>query len=76
MEGAGFTVEQNTSDRRLIVNRTRRLQMHRVWQQGKFRKPYSASTSALASNPALASDPAPASDPTPALEEARAPEVS
>ena len=41
-EAAGFVVEQNSSDRRLIVNRTRRLQMYRVWQQGKFRKPAAA----------------------------------
>lgn len=38
-EDAGFVVEQNTSDRRLIVNRTRRLQMYRIWQQGKYRRP-------------------------------------
>jgi hypothetical protein len=41
---AGFVVEQCATDRRLIVNRTRKLQMHRVWLQGKFRKPAAAAT--------------------------------
>ncbi|CAG8485363.1 14346_t:CDS:2 [Acaulospora colombiana] len=35
---AKFTIEQNAIDRRLIVNRHRRLQMYRIWLQGKFRK--------------------------------------
>ncbi|TPX60377.1 hypothetical protein PhCBS80983_g01790 [Powellomyces hirtus] len=34
-----FTIEQNAVDRRLIVNRSRKLKMYRVWLQGKFRKP-------------------------------------
>ncbi|KAL1738665.1 S-adenosyl-L-methionine-dependent methyltransferase, partial [Schizophyllum fasciatum] len=33
-----FTVEQLGVDRRLIVNRKRKLKMYRVWMQGKFRK--------------------------------------
>ncbi|PFH50304.1 hypothetical protein AMATHDRAFT_4121 [Amanita thiersii Skay4041] len=33
-----FTIEQLGVDRRLIVNRKRRLKMYRVWMQGKFRK--------------------------------------
>ncbi|KAI8063151.1 S-adenosyl-L-methionine-dependent methyltransferase [Gongronella butleri] len=33
-----FTVEQNAVDRRLLVNRSRKLKMYRVWLQGKFRK--------------------------------------
>ncbi|KAL7309460.1 hypothetical protein PS15m_011540 [Mucor circinelloides] len=33
-----FTIEQNAVDRRLIVNRQRKLKMYRVWLQGKFRK--------------------------------------
>ncbi|CAG8457298.1 17410_t:CDS:2 [Racocetra persica] len=36
--GTKFTIEQNAVDRRLIVNRHRRLQMYRIWLQGKFRK--------------------------------------
>ncbi|KAL1922594.1 uncharacterized protein VTP21DRAFT_10133 [Calcarisporiella thermophila] len=34
-----FTIEQNAVDRRLIVNRSRKLKMYRVWLQGKFKKP-------------------------------------
>jgi tRNAThr (cytosine32-N3)-methyltransferase len=37
--GAKFTIEQNAIDRRLIVNRLRKVKMYRVWLQGKFRKP-------------------------------------
>ncbi|KAG0325080.1 hypothetical protein BG004_003303 [Podila humilis] len=37
--GARFTIEQNAVDRRLIVNRLRKVKMYRVWLQGKFRKP-------------------------------------
>lgn len=37
--GKRFEVLQNAVDRRLIVNRSRRLKMYRVWLQGKFRKP-------------------------------------
>ncbi|KAI7906696.1 S-adenosyl-L-methionine-dependent methyltransferase [Cokeromyces recurvatus] len=33
-----FRIEQNAVDRRLIVNRQRKLKMYRVWLQGKFRK--------------------------------------
>jgi tRNAThr (cytosine32-N3)-methyltransferase len=34
----GFIPEQNVVDRRLIVNRGKRVKMYRVWIQGKFRK--------------------------------------
>ncbi|KAF9082695.1 hypothetical protein BGX23_012204 [Mortierella sp. AD031] len=37
--GSQFTIEQNAVDRRLIVNRMRKVKMYRVWLQGKFRKP-------------------------------------
>ncbi|RKP10039.1 S-adenosyl-L-methionine-dependent methyltransferase [Thamnocephalis sphaerospora] len=37
--GKDFVVEQNAVDRRLIVNRQRKLKMYRCWLQGKFRKP-------------------------------------
>ncbi|KAI8811586.1 S-adenosyl-L-methionine-dependent methyltransferase [Cladochytrium replicatum] len=33
-----FTIEQNGIDRRLLVNRAKKLKMYRVWLQGKFRK--------------------------------------
>lgn len=38
MFGELFKVEQNAVDRRLIVNRQKKLKMYRVWLQGKFRK--------------------------------------
>ncbi|KAF9926121.1 hypothetical protein FBU30_004265 [Linnemannia zychae] len=37
--GSKFTIEQNAVDRRLIVNRMRKVKMYRCWLQGKFRKP-------------------------------------
>jgi tRNAThr (cytosine32-N3)-methyltransferase len=37
--GSKFTVEQNAVDRRLIVNRMRKVKMYRCWLQAKFRKP-------------------------------------
>ncbi|ORX85625.1 methyltransferase [Basidiobolus meristosporus CBS 931.73] len=40
--GEKFTIEQNAVDRRLIVNRHRKLKMYRVWLQGKFIKPSQA----------------------------------
>ena len=39
-QAAGFLVEENVTDRRVIVNRLRKLTMFRVWQQGKYRKPH------------------------------------
>lgn len=37
--GSKFTIEQNAVDRRLIVNRMRKVKMYRCWLQAKFRKP-------------------------------------
>jgi tRNAThr (cytosine32-N3)-methyltransferase len=34
-----FEILQNAMDRRLIVNRSKKLKMFRCWLQGKFRKP-------------------------------------
>ena len=42
---SGFAIEQCAADRRLLVNRIRKLQMYRIWYQGKFRKPINAGTS-------------------------------
>lgn len=39
VEAAGFTVLRNEVDRRLLVNRQRRLTMYRVWIQARFQKP-------------------------------------
>ncbi|EXJ96190.1 hypothetical protein A1O1_01316 [Capronia coronata CBS 617.96] len=38
--GDGFEVEDLDVDRRLIVNRQRRIKMYRCWIQGRFRKRY------------------------------------
>lgn len=39
VSGCGFVVDQCTVDKRLLVNRKTEASMHRVWLQGKFRKP-------------------------------------
>ena len=39
----GFECIECKTDSRLVVNRLRRLQMHRIWIQGKFRKPFTRS---------------------------------
>lgn len=42
MRQTGFHLEQHLSDKRLIVNRKRQLQMYRHFLQGKYRKPWTA----------------------------------
>ena len=39
VQDGGFEQVQLLSDRRLQVNRGKKLKMYRVWIQGKFRKP-------------------------------------
>lgn len=38
-ERIGLTIVQHSVDRRLLVNRKRKLEMYRVWIQGKWMKP-------------------------------------
>eukprot|EP00053_Salpingoeca_punica_P005264 m.53383 g.53383 ORF g.53383 m.53383 type:complete len:410 (-) comp13158_c0_seq1:74-1303(-) len=42
LQRCGLTEEENIIDRRLIINRIRRLKMNRIWIQCKFRKPLAA----------------------------------
>ncbi|KAG0246928.1 S-adenosyl-L-methionine-dependent methyltransferase [Mortierella sp. GBAus27b] len=49
--GPKFTIEQNAVDRRLIVNRLRKVKMYRVWLQGKFRKPLEGQSPGVPSAP-------------------------
>jgi tRNAThr (cytosine32-N3)-methyltransferase len=44
-----FEVTNLGTDRRMLVNRQRRLKMYRCWMQGRFRKPEATSNDSLAS---------------------------
>lgn len=44
----GLAELENSFDRRLLVNRGRRVTMQRVWVQGKFRKPLPGDAAAAA----------------------------
>ncbi|KAF9130087.1 hypothetical protein BGW39_003491 [Mortierella sp. 14UC] len=54
--GSRFTIEQNAVDRRLIVNRLRKVKMYRVWLQGKFRKPLAGQTPGAPSETTVRTD--------------------
>ncbi|KAG0057289.1 hypothetical protein BGZ83_000079 [Gryganskiella cystojenkinii] len=54
--GSKFTIEQNAVDRRLIVNRLRKIKMYRVWLQGKFRKPLAGQAPGLPSAVTVTTD--------------------
>jgi tRNAThr (cytosine32-N3)-methyltransferase len=54
--GSKFTIEQNAVDRRLIVNRLRKVKMYRVWLQGKFRKPLAGEAPAAPSSESVTAE--------------------
>lgn len=54
--GSRFTIEQNAVDRRLIVNRLRKVKMYRVWLQGKFRKPLAGQSPGVPSETTVRTD--------------------
>ncbi|OAQ24418.1 methyltransferase [Linnemannia elongata AG-77] len=54
--GSRFTIDQNAVDRRLIVNRLRKVKMYRVWLQGKFRKPLAGQAPGVPSETTVRTD--------------------
>jgi tRNAThr (cytosine32-N3)-methyltransferase len=55
--GAGFEIESFGVDRRMLVNRQRRLKMYRCWMQAVFRKPLEKDTDAVEEGDAGPLDP-------------------
>lgn len=74
--GSKFTIEQNAVDRRLIVNRLRKIKMYRVWLQGKFRKPLAGQTPGVPSAMTVTTDDTSSDSPADSVEVRAAEEAS
>ncbi len=49
-EAPRFEIRSLAADRRLLVNRQKKLKMYRCWMQGRFRKPFTASEGVTTTN--------------------------